>query len=84
MIVSVASGGPADQAGLQGFKLVTRTLQQGPYRYEQSSIDTSTADLIQSVDGQPVRTADDLLTHIERSSLETRFVWELSAMASKP
>ncbi len=66
LIVSVASGGPADQAGLQGFKLVTRTLQQGPYRYEQSSIDTSTADLIQSVDGQPVRTADDLLTHIER------------------
>lgn len=65
LIVSVASGGPADQAGLQGFKLVTRTLQQGPYRYEQSTIDTSAADLIQSVDGQPVRTADDLLSHIE-------------------
>ncbi len=66
LIVSVASGGPADQAGLQGFKLVTRTLRQGPYRYEQSSIDTSAADLIRSVDDQPVRTADDLLTHIER------------------
>lgn len=65
LIVSVASGGPADQAGLQGFKLVTRTLQQGPYRYEQSTIDTSAADLIQAVDGQPVRTADDLLSHIE-------------------
>lgn len=66
LIVSVASGGPADQAGLQGFKLVTKTLRQGLYRYEQSSIDTSTADLIQTVDTHPVRTADDLLTHIER------------------
>ena len=66
LVVSLASGGPADQAGLQGFRLVTRTLKQGPYRYEQSSIDTSTADLIQLVDDQTVRTADDLLTHIER------------------
>lgn len=68
LIVDVASGGPAEQAGLQGFRLITKTLRQGPYRYEQSSIDTSAADLIQSIDGQPVLTADDLLTHIERKS----------------
>lgn len=66
LIVSVVSGGPAEQAGLQGFRLITKTLRQGPYRYEQSSIDTSAADLIHSVDGQPVRTADDLLSQIEK------------------
>jgi S1-C subfamily serine protease len=65
LIVSVAKGGPADRAGLQGFSLSTKTFQQGPYRYEQSSIDPSTADLIQSVDGQLVQSADDLLAQIE-------------------
>jgi S1-C subfamily serine protease len=68
LIVSVAPGGPADQAGLQGFSLVTKTRRQGPYRYEQTSIDTSTSDLIQSVDGEPVRTADELLTLIEKKN----------------
>ncbi len=66
LIVSVVSGGPAELAGLQGFRLITKTLQQGRYEYEQSSIDTSAADLIASVDGQPVRTADDLLNFIEK------------------
>ncbi len=65
LVVNVVKGGPADMAGLQGFSLVTKTFQQGPYRYEQSSMDPSTADLIQAVDGQPVRTADDLLAYIE-------------------
>ncbi|MEZ6136301.1 MAG: trypsin-like peptidase domain-containing protein [Pirellulaceae bacterium] len=65
LIVSLASGGPAEQAGLQGFQLVTTTRQQGIYRYEQTSIDTSSADLIKSLDGQPISTADDLLAAIE-------------------
>lgn len=66
LIVSVANGGPADEAGLRGFSLVTKTVRQGPYRYDHTSIDTSTADLIKSVDGVPVLTADDLLTQIEK------------------
>lgn len=66
LIVSVANGGPADEAGLRGFSLVTKTVRQGPYRYDQTSIDTSTADLIKAVDGVPVLTADDLLTQIEK------------------
>jgi S1-C subfamily serine protease len=68
LIVSVAAGGPADQAGLQGFSLVTKKTRQGPYRYEHTSIDTSTADLIKSVDGVPVKTADELLTEIEKKN----------------
>jgi S1-C subfamily serine protease len=65
LIVGLASGGPAEQAGLQGFKLAKKTFRRGPYQYEQASIDPSTADLIQAVDGQPVATADDLLSAIE-------------------
>ncbi len=66
LIVSVSSGGPADQSGLRGFRLVTKTRRQGLYSYDQTVIDTSTADLILSVDGQPVHTADELLTAIEQ------------------
>ncbi len=65
LIVSTASGGPADQAGLRGYSLVTKRLRQGPYIYEQPAIDPTTADLIQSIDGKQVQTADELLTHIE-------------------
>jgi len=65
LIVELAGGGPAAQAGLKGFSLVTKSFRQGPYQYEQSSVDTSTADLILSVDGQPMKTADDLLKYIE-------------------
>jgi S1-C subfamily serine protease len=68
LIVRVAQGGPADRAGLQGFSLITKTFRQGLYRYEQSSIDTSSADLITAVDGNPVKSADDLLALIETKS----------------
>ncbi len=65
LIVSVVPGGPAEVAGLRGFSLTTKTFRQGGYQYEQSSIDPSSADLIQSVDGQKIVTADDLLNAIE-------------------
>ena len=65
LVVGLTPGGPAEQAGLQGFKLVRKTFRQGAYQYEQSSIDPSSADLIQAVDGQTVESADDLLAAIE-------------------
>lgn len=65
LIVSIAPGGPAEAGGLKGFGLVTKTFRQGLYRYEQSSIDPSTADLIQAVDGQETKSADELLGVIE-------------------
>lgn len=65
LIVSLVNGGPADQAGLKGFQLVTTTRTQGIYRYEQTSVDTSAADLIKAVDGKPITSADDLLAAIE-------------------
>ncbi len=60
LIVSLATGGPAERAGLKGC-LVAKLRNQMVY----VEVDTSNADLIFSVDGTAVRSADELLTRIE-------------------
>ncbi len=65
LIVDTVQGSPADLAGLRGFQLITKTYQQGPYKYPMTVLDTSQADLIIGVDGQAVRSADDLLQYID-------------------
>lgn len=66
LIVIVARGGPADAAGLKGFSLVTKP-RVGLHRPE-PSIDTSSADLIQAIDGTPVKTAEELLEILENKN----------------
>lgn len=66
LIVVVARGGPAEVAGLKGFSLVVKP-RIGIYRPE-PTIDTSTADLIQGVDGMAVKTADGLLEVLENKN----------------
>lgn len=52
----LAQGGPAELAGLRGYrKLVTRQ-RQGGVIYERVTIDRSEADRILAVDGEPMRT----------------------------
>ncbi|MCR9291516.1 MAG: trypsin-like peptidase domain-containing protein [bacterium] len=68
LIVDTVEGGPADMAGLRGFQIVTKTYRQGPYQYPLTVLDTSQADLILAVDGQPVKTADALLEMIEQKN----------------
>jgi S1-C subfamily serine protease len=53
--------GPAEHAGLQGPQV--NVVQRGAYVYR--SVDRSKADLITAIDGKPVRTLDDLLSHVE-------------------
>lgn len=65
LIATVAPEGPADQAGLQGFKLVKTRTQRGPFVYEQTRVDQSQADLIVAVDGQTVSSVDQFMTIIE-------------------
>jgi S1-C subfamily serine protease len=65
LIATLAAGGPAEKAGLQGFKVVKQRRRQGPFSYETQSIDRSAADLIVAVDGQKVVTADDFLGIVE-------------------
>ena len=65
LIATMAPGGPAEQAGLRGFRIAKQRRRQGPFSYETQAIDRSAADLIVAVDGQPIRTADDFLSIVE-------------------
>ncbi|QDU77820.1 Serine protease Do-like HtrA [Bremerella volcania] len=64
-VATVAPGGPADQAGIRGFRLVREQIQRGPFVYEQTRLDRSEADTISGIDGHQVQSADDLLSAIE-------------------
>lgn len=65
VIATLATGGPAERAGLRGFRLVRQQQRRGPFVYEETQIDRSYADLIVAIDGVPIRSADDLLSVIE-------------------
>ncbi len=66
LVVIVARSGPAEAAGLKGFSLATKP-RIGLHRPE-PTIDASTADLIQAIDGQPVKKADQLLEILENKN----------------
>ena len=65
LIATLVPGGPAERAGLRGFRMVRQQRRRGPFVYEHETIDRSTADLIVGVDGQKITTADDFLGLIE-------------------
>jgi S1-C subfamily serine protease len=65
LVAALAKGGPAEQAGLRGPKLITTQRRQGPFTIQQQRLDLSTADLIIGVNGQPIKTGDDFLSLIE-------------------
>lgn len=65
-VVMTTPGGPAQQAGLQGYRIVPQRFRQGPFVYERKHLDRSHADLIVAVDGEQVRTWDQLLAMIEK------------------
>ena len=50
-IVQTNRGGPAEQAGLRGWKLVRRNVRRGPLVYTVEQADRSGADIIVAVDG---------------------------------
>lgn len=67
VIRQVRPGGPADKAGLRGFRTIVKTTQQGNFLYKSETIDRAYADRIVAVDGQPMRTGaqfrDKVLEH---------------------
>ncbi len=65
LIDTLAPGGPAERAGLQGPRMVRRERRQGPFVYRFDQIDRTTADLIVGVDGKPIKSADDFLEIVE-------------------
>jgi S1-C subfamily serine protease len=60
-VVKVAPGGPADTAGLRGYRVVRERRRQGNMVYETNRMDRNHADYILAVDGEPVSGASDLL-----------------------
>jgi S1-C subfamily serine protease len=65
LVAAVTPEGPAERAGMRGFKVVRERRRQGPFVAEFERVDRSGADLIVAVAGETVRTADDFLSAIE-------------------
>jgi S1-C subfamily serine protease len=66
VVATMAPGGPAERAGLRGFRIIREQKRRGPFTYEERTIDRSQADMIMAVDGEKVVTADEFLGLIER------------------
>jgi len=67
LIAATTPGGPADRAGLQGFRVIREQTRRGPYIMERTKIDQSQADLVIGINGQRVRTVDDMLSLVEQN-----------------
>jgi S1-C subfamily serine protease len=65
LIATLAPGGPAEQAGLKGPRVVRQRKRQGPFVYEYETVDRAAADLVVGVDGEKIKNADDFLNVIE-------------------
>jgi S1-C subfamily serine protease len=65
VIAHMAPGGPAEQAGLRGFRVVRERRRQGPFTYEARTIDRNAADLIVAVDGEKIATPEEFLSLVE-------------------
>jgi S1-C subfamily serine protease len=65
LIATMTAGGPAEQAGLRGFRIVKERRKQGPFSYETQAIDRNAADLIVAVDGERIVKAGDFLALVE-------------------
>jgi S1-C subfamily serine protease len=65
LIATMTTGGPAEQAGLRGIRIVRERKRQGPFVYETETIDRSAADLIVAVDGDRISSADEFLDLVE-------------------
>jgi len=66
MIARMTPGGPAEKAGLQGFRLLRRQNRRGPFVFEEARVDQSNADLIIAVDQRKIVTVEDFLTLIDQ------------------
>jgi S1-C subfamily serine protease len=65
VVATLAPGGPAERAGIRGFKVIRERRRQGPFMVETERVDRGGADMIVAVAGQPVKSADDFLSAVE-------------------
>ena len=65
LVAALVPDGPAERAGIRGFRVVRERRRQGPFMAEVERVDRSGADVVVAVAGQPIRTADDFLSAVE-------------------
>lgn len=65
LVAALAPDGPAEKAGIRGFRVVRERRRQGPFLAEFERVDRSGADVIVAVAGVSIRTADDFLSAVE-------------------
>jgi S1-C subfamily serine protease len=66
MIATLVPGGPAERAGLRGFRIVREQRRGALSLYETRRVDRSQADTVVAVDGEKATTPDSFLSLIER------------------
>jgi len=74
LVIEVVKNGPADLAGLKGFKWITERKQTGPFITERTYLDRRNADLILTVDGKSVKSGDELLDIVEKKKPGDRVI----------
>lgn len=77
VIARLREDGPADRAGLRGFRIIQRVRRQGPIRYVDRRIDRSYADTIVAIDGQPVRERREFDEIMDRHSPGDEVTFEI-------
>lgn len=65
-IVRLSNGGPAEEAGLKGFRIIKRQRRQGNVIFIETVPDKDSADHIIAIDGRPVRSHTDFLDIMDR------------------
>ena len=68
LVATLSPDGPAERAGVRGFRVIRERRRQGPFIAEFERVDRTGADMIVAVAGQPVKTADDFLSAIEANN----------------
>jgi len=65
VIATLTPAGAAERAGLRGFRIIKNQRRFGPFLSEEVQVDRNYADVIVALDGEAVKSADDLLSAIE-------------------
>lgn len=74
VIIELVPGGPAERAGLRGFRVIRKRERRGPFVYERAQVDRSYADIIIGADGKRVTTGDELLDIVESKKPGDRLI----------
>ncbi len=76
-IAKLSPGGPADTAGLRGFRTYVRNRREGPFVYRETVIDREYADYILTVDGQPIQTHEEFLKIMDNHKPGDRVIFSV-------